>query len=130
MHDLGRLAPNATFRSLPGLKIPIRPRIQQFEGLAIPVEVAYNRLEDKAGELLAKSGETKQTHETKGPPAHLPPRHRITISEMLSSTILQSTILQSTIRQSTILQSTIRQATTALFWIHPPCARSLRGVCG
>jgi hypothetical protein len=43
---------------------------------AIPVEVAHNRLEDKGGELLAKSGETKQTHETRGPPSHLPPRHR------------------------------------------------------
>jgi hypothetical protein len=42
---------------------------------AIPVEVAHNRLEDKGGELLAKSGENKETHETRGPPAHLPPRH-------------------------------------------------------
>jgi hypothetical protein len=40
---------------------------------ALPVEVLLNRLMDKGGEALAKSGEKK---ETKGPPAHLPHPHR------------------------------------------------------
>jgi len=35
---------------------------------AIPVEVALNLLQDKGGEMLAKSGE-KEQRETKGPPA-------------------------------------------------------------
>jgi len=41
---------------------------------AIPVEVALNLLQDKGGEMLAKSGE-KEQRETKGPPAHLPHPH-------------------------------------------------------
>lgn len=46
---------------------------QQNEAWAIPVEVLLNRLQDKGGDAIAKSGEKK---ETKGPPAHLPHTHR------------------------------------------------------
>ncbi|HLV85426.1 MAG TPA: hypothetical protein VKV39_00510 [Candidatus Sulfotelmatobacter sp.] len=65
------------------------------KGWAIPVEVALNLLQDKAGDALAESGEKK---ETKGPPAHLPhphPNHRLMDAVIYDRSVIE----QSAVRQ-------------------------------
>lgn len=67
------------------------------EAWAIPVEVAINIFQDKAGDAVSESGE-KEKAETKGPPAHLPhphPNHRLMDAVIYD----QSVIEQSAVKQ-------------------------------
>jgi hypothetical protein len=64
------------------------------EAWAIPVEVALNIFQDKAGDAISESGEKK---ETTGPPAHLPhphPNHRLLDAVAYDRSIIEQTAVQ------------------------------------
>ncbi len=67
------------------------------EAWAIPVEVALNIMQDKAGEAMSESGEKGERPETKGPPAHLPhphPNHRLLDAVVYDRSIIEQTAVQ------------------------------------
>lgn len=70
---------------------------EEGEVWAIPVEVALNRLQDKAGDALGESGEKGERRETKGPPAHLPhphPNHRLMDAVIYDQSLINQTAVR------------------------------------
>jgi hypothetical protein len=70
---------------------------EEGEAWAIPVEVALNIMQDKAGEAMSESGEKREKKETKGPPAHLPhphPNHRLLDAVVYDRSIIEQTAVQ------------------------------------
>jgi hypothetical protein len=64
------------------------------EAWAIPVEVALNIMQDKAGEAMSELGEKTEKKETKGPPAQLPhphPNHRLLDAVVYDQSIIERT---------------------------------------
>jgi hypothetical protein len=67
------------------------------EAWAIPVEVALNIMQDKAGEAMSESGEKAEKKESKGPPAHLPhphPNHRLLDAVVYDRSVIEQTAVQ------------------------------------
>jgi hypothetical protein len=70
---------------------------EEGEAWAIPVEVALNIMQDKAGEAMSESGEKQEKKETKGPPAHLPhphPNHRLLDAVVYDRSIIEQSAVQ------------------------------------
>jgi hypothetical protein len=64
---------------------------------AIPVEVALNIYQDKAGEAVAETGEKSESQETKGPPAHLPhphPNHHLLDAIIYDQSVIEQTAVK------------------------------------
>jgi hypothetical protein len=87
------VASTPTSATVEGLKAVLG---EKGEAWAIPVEVALNIFQDKAGDAISESGE-KEKPETKGPPAHLPhphPNHRLMEAVIYDNSIIEQTAVR------------------------------------
>lgn len=70
---------------------------EEGEAWAIPVEVALNIFQDKAGDALAEAGEKSEKPERKSPPVQLPhphPNHRLMDAVIYDKSVIEQTAIR------------------------------------